>query len=59
MTNDRIERAKKHFGELLEAQMERDRSDREDVREQAGEFRRRLDEREGRVQEIEGRLPPE
>ena len=45
--------------ERLELQMERDRSEREDLREQAVEFRRRLADLEGRVKGIEERLPPE
>jgi chromosome segregation ATPase len=45
--------------ERLETRMEGDAFDREDLRTQAVEFRRRLDNLEGRVQEIEGRLPPE
>ena len=43
----------------LDARAEHDRSDRQDLGEQAVECRRRLDDLEGRVQEIEGRLPPE
>ena len=43
----------------LEARLERDDSDRQDLREQVLGFQRRLGELEGRVQEIEGRLPAE
>jgi hypothetical protein len=49
----------KNSVERLEAQIKRDRSEREDLCEQAVEFRRRLGDLEGRVREIEGRLPPE
>jgi chromosome segregation ATPase len=45
--------------ERLEARAERDRADRADLRDQALECRRRLDALEERVQEIEGRLPPD
>ena len=41
----------------LEARQEEDASGRQDLREQALGFRRRLDELEERVQEIERRLP--
>jgi hypothetical protein len=52
-----VERFEDWRRELLEARLERERSERADLREQALEFRRRLGELESRVQEIEGRLP--
>jgi hypothetical protein len=41
----------------IEARQEKDASDRQDLREQALDFRRRLDDLEDRIQEIEKRLP--
>jgi len=52
-----VERFEDWRRELLEARLERERSERADLREQALEFRRRLGELESRVQEIEGRPP--
>jgi hypothetical protein len=52
-----VERFEDWRRELLEARLERERSERADLREQALEFRRRQGELESRVQEIEGRLP--
>ena len=43
----------------LEARLERDESDRQDLREQVLGFRRRLGELEGRVQAVEGGRPAE
>jgi chromosome segregation ATPase len=41
----------------IEARQEQDASDRQELREQALDFRRRLEDLEERVQEIERRLP--
>jgi chromosome segregation ATPase len=43
----------------IEARMERDLADRKDLRQQAVEFGRRLDDLEGRVQAMEDRFPTE
>ena len=45
--------------EQIEARMGRDRADRKDLRDQSVEFRRRLDDLEGRVQSMEDRFPTE
>jgi hypothetical protein len=41
----------------IEARQEKDASDRQDLQEQALDFRRRLDDLEERVRQIERRLP--